>query len=230
LYSAVYHDSGYPFDVLADNVVKAMSPDDLKEGDSALVIWGGADINPEYYKHPLHHSTYPGGTRDRIEWGLMQRAIERGIPIIGVCRGAQMLCAAAGGFLIQDVLNHGGYHDVTTHDGKEFRVNSIHHQMLCMEEMPKEDYELIAWTSKNRSVTSKNEPYYGYKKDEQYVPPVGWREPEFVYFPKIRGYAVQWHPEGLPDDCEANRYVLEFIKKKEEERGSYAAITLSCEC
>jgi putative glutamine amidotransferase len=197
----------------------------LKEPDSALIIWGGSDINPAYYDHPMHSTTYPGGQRDRLEWSLMQAAIEKGIAIIGVCRGAQMACAAAGGFLIQDVENHSGRHDVTTFDGKVLQVNSIHHQMMVPQGT---EHQLVAWSSKPLSVVN-GRPYYGYKADEQFVPPEGWVEPEFIYFPKINAYAIQWHPEMMPRDAEATQYVLSFIKEKEDERRT-RDFTLACSC
>lgn len=215
LYSALYHDSGYPFDALADKVATARQPEDLKSLDSALVVWGGADINPAYYRHPLHRTTYPGGMRDRLEWALMNAAKDKGIPIIGVCRGAQMLCALAGGWLIQDVGGHAGpRHDVTTHDGQTFQVNSLHHQMMAG--LGTVEHELVAWREGREGAP------YGYMDNRIYVPPAEFKEPEFVYFPRVYGYAVQWHPEMMGRDSDATRYVLDYIKQKELAKGSYA--------
>jgi putative glutamine amidotransferase len=212
LYSACYADNGYPFDVLLSNrdshdvrtVVSADQIDDDK--NAALIIWGGADINPQLYGHPESTRTYPGGKRDFIEWALLQRAIEVGIPIIGVCRGAQMACAAAGGYLLQHVQNHSGSnHDVTTPDGKVIKVNSIHHQMMVAEKV---DHELLAWSTHRQSEE------YIYKDDKLFEIPQGWKEPEFYYFPKIKAFAIQWHPEGMRRDSEATQYVLEKIRER----------------
>lgn len=206
LYSAMYLDDCYPFHVLTESVEAVSDPDELTEPNSALIIWGGADINPSLYKHPMHQTTRPGGMRDRIEWGLVQTAIERGIPIIGVCRGAQMLCAAAGGFLIQDVDNHAGArHAVKTFDGQSFMVNSIHHQMMAGYE--KVDHELVAWSAKLS-------PQYHYRDNKLYDPPEGWKEPEMIYFKKIMGVAIQWHPEMMDDKSEATIYILNYLKGK----------------
>lgn len=228
LYSAVYNDDCYPFSRLLDergSTEGIAHPDALQPQEkTALIIWGGADINPEYYKHPMHSTTHPGGARDRIEWGLVQRAIEIGMPIIGVCRGAQMVCAAAGGFLLQDVENHAGMgHFVHTYDIKSFHVNSIHHQMMAGLEAV--DHELVAWRENRQGAP------YGWKDDQWYTPPADFKEPEFVYFPKIRAYAIQWHPEGMALRCEATQYILNYIEKKEEEHGAgYASISLNCSC
>lgn len=219
IYSGLYDGGVHPFDKLCDKAKVARHPDDLTEHDSALIIWGGADIHPSYYRHPVHSTTYPGGVRDKLEWSLMQRAIEKGIPIIGICRGAQMACAAAGGFLIQNVKNHGGRHVVTTHDGKQFATNSIHHQMMVAEGV---DHELVAWLDTPLS------PDYGYKDDQFWTPPEGWKEPEFIYFPKINAYAIQWHPEMMSAESEASQYVLEYIKTKEDKRNERDVLSCSC--
>lgn len=200
--------------MLGENVVTVREPQEMKEQDSMLVIWGGADINSIYYKHPKHSTTWPGGLRDRLEWTLMNEAKDRGIPIMGVCRGAQMLCALAGGFLIQDVENHVGQHEVVTHDGNSFDVNSIHHQMMCMVEMPEDTYELLAWREGRSGAP------YGYKDDKWFTPDENWKEPEFVYFPKINGYAVQWHPEAMRSESEATQYILKTVIEKENVRGT----------
>lgn len=226
LYSAMWWDDGHPFEQLLanpNNVDVAKSPDELKPEENAfLIIWGGADIHPDLYKHPLHSTTRPGGARDRAEWGLVQRAIEIGMPIVGVCRGAQMLCAAAGGFLLQNVQHHFGNHFLDTIDGNVIHTNSIHHQMMAGLEMI--DHELVAW---HRPAPLSR---YGYKDDQWFEPSPNWKEPEFVYFPKINGYAIQWHPEGMPGDCPATQYVLNYIAKKEQQRAdSYATATVFTE-
>ena len=129
LFSAGWSDA-HPFHELAEQVVGVSSPNELKDGhESALVVWGGADINPAFYNHPQSRTTYPGGKRDVIEWDLMNKAKELGMPLIGICRGAQMLCALAGGYLLQDVNGHHGRHTIKTFNDEIIAVNSIHHQM-----------------------------------------------------------------------------------------------------
>lgn len=203
LYSACWLED-HPFGVLFDTVEKVLLPADLTGNpeECALVVWGGADIHPALYNHPQSITTYPGGKRDHIEWALMKEAERKGIPIIGVCRGAQMLCALSGGFLIQDVTDHHGGHNVTTYDGQTLRVNSIHHQMMVPIET---EHKLIAWSSRNLSRR------YIIKNDQLWTPPEDWREPEFVHFTKTKGFAIQWHPEMMAGDSEANEYVLNYI-------------------
>lgn len=179
----------------------------------------------------MHRTTHPGGMRDKLEWSLLQRAIEKGISIIGVCRGGQMLTAAAGGWLIQDVRGHAGMggHEVETQDGKKFLVNSIHHQMMVPIGT---DHELVAWSTERRAEKKATGPVseaYGIDDNEFWTPPEDWKEPEFIYYPKIKGYAIQWHPESMSGSSPATQYVLDFITKKEEEHGKHRGFPV-CSC
>jgi putative glutamine amidotransferase len=205
LYSAIWRE-GYPFSSLVETVQAANRPSDLVETDSFLVVWGGADISPALYNHPESRTTYSGGNRDGIEWALMKAAVKKGIPIIGVCRGAQMLCALAGGYLLQDVDNHSGSHQVNTINGDTLTVNSIHHQMMAGYE--KVGHELLAWSETNRS------PSYIWQDDKKWTPPDGWKEPEFIYFTDVKGFAVQWHPEMMRENSPATEFIMSVIKDK----------------
>ena len=225
LYSAFYSDDCHPFDAplqegCQNNIQAIRKPAEMEVTDgAALIVWGGADINPALYGHPIHSTTYPGGERDKVEWALMGAAVDKGIPIIGVCRGAQMLCAKAGGFLIQNVSGHQGNHWVETYDGDVFMTNSIHHQMMAGLETV--DHQLVAWSRTRLSQS------YGYRDNQWYIPKPEWVEPEFVYFPKIKGYAIQWHPEGMPSETQANIFIRNFIAEKEKQHGNRA---ISCDC
>lgn len=201
VYSALYGGLCYPFGGLADEVKTVKDPEQMTEKDSVLIVWGGADINPKYYGHKQSHTTYCYESRDSFEWACIQRAIKLGIPMIGVCRGAQMMCAAAGGFLIQDVSGHaGGRHNCDTYDGSVISINSIHHQMMAG--LENVEHEMLAWSSPARS------NHYTWKDDVKYSPVEGFKEAEMVYFTKIKALAVQWHPEGMDDTSPATKFVL----------------------
>lgn len=199
LVSAIYQD-GYPFDILFKEVITTLDPNDLKE-NQVLVVWGGEDISPTLYKKKVSSMTWADrnpSVRDKIEWALMKRAAEIGIPIIGVCRGAQMLCALAGGYLIQHIENHSGSHRIKTVDGKNLKVNSIHHQMM----MPSNtNHELVAWTDIPRS-----DVYY----DEDKLVKVP-NEPELIYFNDVKGFGIQWHPEMMPVDHPTTNYLFDKL-------------------
>jgi putative glutamine amidotransferase len=78
-----------------------------------LIITGGRDVDPAGYGQPPHPATDEpvddNRLRDAWEFGLLKGAIRRGMPVLGVCRGAQVVNVALGGTLHQhlpDVLGH----------------------------------------------------------------------------------------------------------------------------
>lgn len=121
-----------------------------------ILLVGGPDLDPKYFGEESY--TYNGGIcpdRDEQETALAKLAFEKGKPILGICRGVQVLNAAMGGTLYQDIntqvkgeniLKHGQEaprwypsHDISiTKDsliyecfGKDTaRVNSFHHQAV----------------------------------------------------------------------------------------------------
>jgi putative glutamine amidotransferase len=194
----------FPFDSYpaVDELHASTDPEELKPND-LLLVWGGEDISPALYDKPL--SRWGNGAprpsrRDAIEWGMMKKAKEIGVPIIGVCRGAQMLCALAGGTLYQHIMGHpGGRHTVTTIDGRELPTNSLHHQMMNPFDVK---HEMLAWIRGNRT---------HYDVENAVPVPV---EPEFVYFPEVKGFAVQWHPEMMDSGAIATAFIFEEMTKR----------------
>ena len=91
----------------------AQQPDRALELLDGLVLAGGGDIDPTSYgrrPHPETSGACPA--RDRFELALASRALERDLPLLGVCRGMQLLNVAAGGTLVQhlpDVVGHDGH-------------------------------------------------------------------------------------------------------------------------
>ena len=85
----------------ADDAV-AQAPDELLDRLDALLLAGGSDVDPASYGAEPHPRTGPSRPeRDRFELGLTHRALERDMPVLGVCRGMEMLNVALGGTLIQ---------------------------------------------------------------------------------------------------------------------------------
>jgi putative glutamine amidotransferase len=80
---------------------------DLIDG---LLLAGGADIDPSCYAqeaHPETVDTVP--ERDVFEIALARAAIERDIPVLGICRGMQLINVACGGTLVQHLPEHVGH-------------------------------------------------------------------------------------------------------------------------
>ncbi|MEU3841032.1 gamma-glutamyl-gamma-aminobutyrate hydrolase family protein [Streptomyces sp. NPDC028635] len=78
-----------------------------------LVVAGGPDVDPVRYGAERHPRTGPAHERrDAWELALIEAALDRGTPLLGVCRGMQLLNVALGGTLVQhlpDVVGHGGH-------------------------------------------------------------------------------------------------------------------------
>ncbi|HUA73844.1 MAG TPA: gamma-glutamyl-gamma-aminobutyrate hydrolase family protein [Solirubrobacteraceae bacterium] len=82
-------------------------PDELLAPLDGLLLAGGADIDPAAYgqlPHPETQETVP--ERDAFEIALTRRAIERDLPVLGICRGMQLINVALGGTLTQHLPEH----------------------------------------------------------------------------------------------------------------------------
>ncbi len=79
----------------------------------ALLLAGGADLDPAAYGAPPHPATGPlMPARDAAEFALLAAAVERGMPVLAICRGLQVLNVSRGGTLHQhlpDVVGHDGH-------------------------------------------------------------------------------------------------------------------------
>lgn len=128
---AVARSGGIPVLLVPDDRATA-EPDLVLDRIDGLIVAGGSDIDPSTYGAPRDPQT--GETnlgRDMFEIALARRAIERDMPLLGVCRGMQVLNIALGGTLVQhlpDRFGHEGHrpnpgsfagseHDVTLTGG-----------------------------------------------------------------------------------------------------------------
>lgn len=173
-----------------------------------IVMSGGGDIDPAYYhEEPIPQCGKITPIRDRYELILAQFALESYIPILGICRGMQVLNVAGGGTLHQDLYTSTSsqimheqkapsdypIHNVRLEQGSllkdiykrdEFRVNSFHHQS-------------VKSTGTGFKVTA----------DCADGTIEGIEHSDHVF-----AVGVQWHPEYLKDNDVLFKYFVDKVK------------------
>lgn len=171
------------------NWMEAVDVKTMEESQLVLFV-GGEDISPELYKKAKHPTTYNNPRRDEYEVKEFKKAVALGRPIISICRGSQLSCVMAGGLLVQH-QQHPNTHLVKTSDGRKVRVSNSHHQRMWPYNLPKEEYELLAWAIDDDGSEQLSPYSYGSSYDET----MDGLEAEIVFFPKIRSLSCQSHPE-----------------------------------
>ena len=179
----------------------------LVEQADGVFLTGGDDIDPAFYgaeKRPECGAVCT--ERDRFEDALIKEALRQDKPILGVCRGAQMMNASLGGTLYQDLkaetrteVDHtnyakfaGGAHTIEVDENsilyrimgqREMETNSLHHQGI-------------------RTLAPR-------------LRAVAWTPDRLVEAVEVIGqtYAVcyQWHPEMMTDSEQYNKLFADFI-------------------
>jgi putative glutamine amidotransferase len=194
-YSRAIHGAGGMVAMLPPDRRAGEDPAELLDRIDALVLGGGADIDPGSHgadAHPETVGTNPD--RDRFELALARGALERGMPVLGVCRGMQVLNVACGGTLDQHIperLGHESHRPVpgswaehgvrlepgslaaTAAGAEQLTVKSHHHQGV---DRVGDGLTASAWATDDESV-------------------------EAIELPGVEfALGVLWHPEEDPAD------------------------------
>src|SRR4051812_39600922 len=86
-------------------------PEELARRFAGLIILGGADVDPALYGERPHPATSGMDTdEDRYEIAATRSALEHETPLVGICRGMQVMNVACGGTLVQDLGAETGHH------------------------------------------------------------------------------------------------------------------------
>ena len=174
-----------------------------------LLFSGGVDVDPRHFGQPPHPSIEVDEERDQFELPLARRALEAGLPVLGICRGMQLLNVVAGGSLIQHLEGHrlgpdsvqSGQHVVRVAPDSELAailgrdevpVNSRHHQAVGSDELAP-GLTPTAWS-----------PDGVIEAFER--PGEGWL------------VAVQWHPERVDEVDPACRRLAEALVERASSR------------
>ena len=191
------------------------NPEEL-DGFAGLILCGGNDIDPDYYGEPINGSVNIDRERDAAEFALAKAFLKAGKPVLGICRGYQLLNILFGGTLHQHIETAGMHqanengdmvHPVIAKSGsivaglygERFMVNSSHHQAVKM-------------LGEGLLVTMKSEDgvIEGFEHKSLAV------------------FGVQWHPERMccahrradtVDGIEIFRYFMDLVKGGSEHEG-----------
>lgn len=185
-------------------VVGGEAPEQILSRVDGLVLTGGGDVDPQLYGE-VPHDTFQAAEsgRDSFEIALARAAVAKGIPLLAICRGMQVLNVALGGTLVQDIpsqvpgaLEHsvplpraGGAHEVWVskdsklatlladhmEDGETCHVNSRHHQSV---KQAANGFEVTA-TSPDGVIEAMEKPDAPFCVAVQWHPENFWRTGEF---------------------------------------------------
>jgi len=181
---------------------------ELLGGLDGVLLIGGGDIDPRFYgEEKSALCGRPAPERDEQEISIARFAVENNIPLLGICRGIQVLNVALGGTLWQDLEHDGGYnshrytvprneirHYVNLSKGSvlnkiygtdKLGVNSFHHQA-------------VKRAAEGTSVIAESE--------DGVVEAIEVNGKSFAV-------AVQWHPEMMYDSAEQRKLFDFFIAK-----------------
>ena len=170
-------------------------PDDALDALDAIVLAGGADIDPASYGAERHRCTInTRPERDVVEIALTRRALDRDLPLLGICRGMQLLNVALGGTLIQHLPDDVGHSD---HRRSLGSFDNADHDVRLAEG------SLAARAAGETVHATKSHHHQGVDRIGERLVASGWSVlDELVEAIEVpgRGFAlgVQWHPEVDP--------------------------------
>lgn len=162
----------------------------LLERVDGVLLTGGGDVDPHFYgRRESEDCRDVCEIRDRLEIAICRAAVEKKIPLLGICRGIQVLNVALGGTLTAHIAGHSEtVHRVQTEKtsplfaslGCEATVNSYHHQ--CIDRIaPSLHLEVAASDGCPEAVMLRQHPFC---------------------------LGVQWHPERMEDAAPARTAVF----------------------
>ncbi len=173
-----------------------------------ILLTGGHDVNPAIYgESPIDSSVVPCDERDNMESEVLKQALEKDIPILGICRGIQFLNAYLGGTLYQDLPiqrpSDTEHHQTPPYDVPVHKVNILEntslHRLLQKDTLAVNSYHHQAIKELADSLKAMA------TSEDGLIEAVEMPEKRFVW-------AVQWHPEfSYRVDSDSMEIFKEFV-------------------
>ena len=170
------------------------------EGCDGLLLTGGCDIDPGLYGQPLAGSQEVCPLRDRLDSALLAGMLERDRPVLGICRGFQLLNILLGGDLWQDLPTQ--------------RPSAVLHRMGLPYNRAAHRVDLEPGSPRARLLGREQLPvnschHQGVRRLGAGIAPMAWAEdglPEAGWLPGKRWvWGVQWHPERTRQELPGSR-------------------------
>ena len=171
----------------------------LLDHASGVVLTGGEDVDPRRYGGRTSPSGHVSPERDELEIQVAERALERDLPILAICRGMQLLNVVLGGALHED-LGGQGVTDID-HDRTGKAISRHIHDVRV------DGIELLAGVFRSESFRTNSTHHQAIRELGEGLRAVGWAEDGLIEAVEYRGSrtrawvaGVQWHPERMLDE------------------------------
>jgi putative glutamine amidotransferase len=179
-----------------------------------LLLTGGEDVDPTHYGQDWFAcDTPPARERDHFELPLVRAFFETGKPMLGICRGIQLINVAMGGTLVQDIPHFVG----PTHHSQSAETTESTHQVSL------DESSRLARIFGAVTVDVNSHHHQAVDRAAAGVKVVGRSEEgiveaiEHAQHPYLIG--VQWHPERLGGDAFAHQELFDdFVRACREQR------------
>ena len=190
--------------LLPPDPVAIEDPDPVLDLLDGLILAGGVDVGPGAYGAPPHPATDEcNEDRDAFELALAGRALERDIPVLGICRGMQVMNVAAGGTLHQHLP------ELVGHD-----AHRVTPGVFADHDVRLEQGSLAARAAGEQIHATKSHHHQGIDALGEGFVVTGWSAldelPEAIERPGRRyALGVQWHPEA----DETSRLIASLVQE-----------------
>lgn len=219
--------SGFPQFSASENYIQSviqagacplMIPPGVKEADldtlvqrlDGLLLSGGGDIHPDFYgsgEHPLVSDV--DLDRDRLELSLLEKCMRLEMPLLGICRGFQLINVGLGGTLFEDILDQKD--GSLKHDySPGWPRNHLAHEVIL------EPGSTLAQLFGATNIQVNSLHHQGIRRLSDRLKALGSAPDGILEALQIRDYpfgiAVQWHPEEMQTDPKMQALFRLFVE------------------